>query len=65
MNTYAKHRMWIKTIGKNTFSVVITYGKTTTQEAIIEGLDAVRNRVVAFKTLYDGAFDVISDVNFT
>lgn len=65
MNINAKHRIWVKTIDENTFSIVITYCQTTTKETLIQGLDAVRNRVIAFKTLYDGDFEVVSDVNFS
>jgi hypothetical protein len=65
MNIDAKHRIWIKTIGENIFSIVITYCQTTTKENIIQGLDAVRDKVAAFKTLYDGDFEVLSDVNFS
>ena len=65
MNINAKHRIWIKTIDENTFSIVITYCQTTTKEILIQGIEAVRERVVAFKTLYDGDFEVVSDVNFS
>ena len=65
MNINAKHRIWIKTIDENTFSIVIKYCQTTTKENLIQGLDAVRDKVAAFKTLYDGDFEVVSDVNFS
>ena len=65
MDTNVKHRIWIKSIGDNTYSLVITYCKSTTKETIIQGLEAVKERVIAFKLLYDGDFEVISDVNFT
>jgi len=65
MNINAKHRIWIKTIDENTFSIVIKYCQITTKENLIQGLDAVRDKVAAFKTLYDGDFEVVSDVNFS
>lgn len=58
------HRIWIKTIDENTFAIVITYCQTTTREIVVEGLEAVRDRIAAFKTLYDGDFEVLSDVNY-
>lgn len=63
MNT-AKHKIWIKKIDDTTFSIAITYNSTVTKESLITNLEAVRERVAAFKLLYDGDFEVVSDVNF-
>ena len=65
MSIHAKHRIWIKTIDENTFTIVITYCQITTKELIVKGLESVKERIIAFKTLYDGDFDIISDINFT
>jgi hypothetical protein len=65
MNIDAKHRMWIKSIENDMFSIVITYCQNVTKESVVVGLANVRNHVEAFKLLYDGCFEVISDVNFT